>query len=241
MNRVLITGSNRGIGLALVKESLVRGNQVFASCRLPEQAFELKKLEQAHSGQLSILHLDLADEKSYVTARDEVARQAGALDVLINNAGIFLRDASEISGTECPLDRLQSEDLLQTLRINTVAPLLVTRALFPLLRKGEDARVAFISSGMGSIANKAAGGIEYGYSASKAALNMYARVLGNDLQKDGVSVVTLSPGWVATDMGTANAPLKPAQVATGLLNVIQSLRADQSGSFLNWQGEEMPW
>jgi NAD(P)-dependent dehydrogenase (short-subunit alcohol dehydrogenase family) len=94
---------------------------------------------------------------------------------------------------------------------------------------------------MGSIAGKQRGEIEYGYSASKAALNMLARVLAKDVSSRGILVVTLDPGWVATDMGTSAAPLEPVEVADGLWSVIGGLDSAGSGAFLDWQGRPVPW
>lgn len=130
---------------------------------------------------------------------------------------------------------------MQMFRVNTVAPLVVTRALLPLLRKGDCPKVIFMSTGMASISKKDGREIEYGYSASKAALNMAAKVLSHELRPDGVCVAAISPGWVKTDMGTPEAPLEPNEVAEGIWAAVRGLEAGQSGAFLDWRGERIPW
>jgi NAD(P)-dependent dehydrogenase (short-subunit alcohol dehydrogenase family) len=203
MRRVLITGSNRGIGLALVRRYLAAGDFVFATCRAPDRAGQLHALYEAHADTIKILRLDLLDPRTHTEVHDAVSAQSGAVDVLINNAGIYISDP-------------------------TVAP-------------EENHASIQRFDGMGSIAGKQRGEIEYGYSASKAALNMLARVLAKDVSSRGILVVTLDPGWVATDMGTSAAPLEPVEVADGLWSVIGGLDSAGSGAFLDWQGRPVPW
>lgn len=242
MRQVLITGSNRGIGLALTRLVVAGGDYVFATCRSPDTANDLQLLADQYKGQLSVLRLDLTDSGSHSAVRDHVAEQAGALDILINNAGIYVRDRSVApEASHRSIDHLEAETLLGMLRVNTVAPLILTRVLLPLLRKGDRPKAVFLSSGMASIENKDGSELEYSYSASKAALNMLTRVLSHELRPDGINVGAIDPGWVATDMGTAKAPLKPDEAAQGIWTVIKSLDARRSGAFLDWRGSPVPW
>ena len=242
MRRIFITGSNRGIGLALVRRGLADGNVVFAACRSPAKAEALRRLKGTHRDKIKVLRLDLLDPDSHEAARKEVEAQAGAIDVLINNAGIYTSDPTVApERTHHSIRRFDADTSLELIRVNTVAQLSVTRELLPLVEKGDRPRIAFLSSGMGSIARKVRGEVEYSYSASKAALNMFARVLGNELADDGIFVTTLDPGWVSTDMGTSAAPLQPDRVADGLWRVINNLDRSSSGMFLDWRGGVVKW
>jgi NAD(P)-dependent dehydrogenase (short-subunit alcohol dehydrogenase family) len=156
---------------------------------------------------------------------------------LINSAGI-------LSGNEefChPLGELQQDDICRTFLINSVAPLMMVEGALPLLRKGVQPVVANISSDNGSISRKSHGG-KYGYSASKAALNMITRILSVDLSTHGIVVVSLHPGWVKTTMTrNENAPLEPSESIRGMIQVLDSLEMNDTGRFLDWRGGEIPW
>jgi NAD(P)-dependent dehydrogenase (short-subunit alcohol dehydrogenase family) len=154
------------------------------------------------------------------------------LDILYNNAGV---------GSENPpLGRLTEAEILSVFRINAIAPLMVAQALLPLLQRGERPVIANITSRMGSIDDNSSGG-DYAYRASKAALNMINKSLSIDLAGTGVIPVVIHPGWVKTDMGGMSAPLSVAQSVTGILKVVDGLESADSGRFLAWDGEEIPW
>jgi NAD(P)-dependent dehydrogenase (short-subunit alcohol dehydrogenase family) len=232
MRRVLITGANRGIGLELVRQCLGRGDRVFAACRAPQQAAQLKALGGAE--RLTVVAMEVADEQSIRAACEAVRSQTDGLDVLINNAGIYKKGRDGLSTFEVV-------EMLEVFRVNSIGPLVVVREFLDLLRKGNAPKVANVSSEMGSIGRKH-NGSEYGYSASKAALNMISRLLSFDLRRDGIAVVTfLHPGWVKTDMGGRGAPLEPEVSVRGMLAVIDSLTLADSGRFLQWDGQELPW
>jgi NAD(P)-dependent dehydrogenase (short-subunit alcohol dehydrogenase family) len=242
MKKILITGSNRGIGLALTRRYLAAGDFVYATCRAPDTAGSLHDLEVEHPDRIAMLPLDTLDRDSRERLRDEVAERDGAIDVLINNAGVYVNDTD--LGPESIHHTIRGFDpdrSIEFFRTNTVSHLAVTRVLLPLIEKGSEPRIAFLSSGLGSIERKKGGGVEYSYSASKAALNMFARVLASELTPQGILVVTLDPGWVKTDMGTSAAPLEPEPVAEGLYRVIRDLDRSRSGMFVNWRGESVPW
>lgn len=232
MERLLITGANRGIGLALVDEGLRRGHLVIATCRDPGAARELQQLARQHGKRLLVLPLDVTDEASIVAARDQVASQLGGVDVLLNNAGVFPRG-------ERP-DNLEAETLLRTLHVNAVGPMMVVKHFLDLLRESPRPRVINVSSQMGSLTRKLSGRA-YSYSSSKATLNMLSRALAWDLQPEGVIVIALHPGWVVTDMGGDHAAVLPGESARGILDVAERLTPEQTGKFLSWDGREMPW
>lgn len=229
----LVTGANRGLGLELVRQLLADGARVVATCRQPGKATALNTLAAEHPGHLKVLPLDVADARS----RDELVREwpmaagDGALiGLLVNNAGVL--HSGERFGT------LSADTLDDSLRTNVTGPLLLTQALAPLLADG--ARVANLSSQLGSIANTAHFGTP-SYAISKAALNMATVQLAHALRERGIVVVALHPGWVRTDMGGAGASETPEDSVAGLRRVIDGLGEADSGSFLDWTGASLPW
>jgi NAD(P)-dependent dehydrogenase (short-subunit alcohol dehydrogenase family) len=232
MKRVLVTGANRGLGLEFVRQLLARGDRVIAACRHPGRARDLTVQAAAHPGHLHVLPLDVAKPASIV----ELAREAGmvfdALDLLINNAGVLV--AGERFGS------LEAADLETSFRSNAVGPLLLTQALAPMLAAAPGARVANVSSVMGSIARTT----EFrspSYGLSKAALNMATVQLAHALAPQGTTVVALHPGWVRTEMGGPGAQIDPPEAVAGMLGVIDALTAADRGSFRDWRGSSVPW
>lgn len=233
--RILITGANRGIGLEMVRQYLQRSDtQVIATCRSPESADALQSIVDGAGERAHIHRLDVVDAVTIEETKDFVSEQFGALDILINNAGV------NPPGAEQTLANIDVETLSRVFDINTIAPLMIAQYFLPLLRKGQSPRIANISTQMGSITNKRSGGF-YAYGSSKAALNFITRAMANDLQPDNVLTVAIHPGWVKTDMGGPNASLTPEQSAQGVIAVIDNLTVEQSGLFFNWNGEPHPW
>jgi NAD(P)-dependent dehydrogenase (short-subunit alcohol dehydrogenase family) len=238
MQRILITGANRGLGLEFTRQYLERGARVFAGCRRPAQAQQLQTLGAAHPQRLSVVLLDVAAPDSILAAHAAVRSQVDGLDVLINSAGIY-----SSRGSEGPLERLGEltfEEALTVLRVNAVAPLMMAQQYLDLLRAGHDAKIVGISSGYGSVSANT-GGFPYYYSASKAALNMFMRSLTADAKRWGIMTVLLDPGWVSTDMGGPNAPHTPKQSVRGMIRVIDTLTPQHNGRFFTWQGDDQPW
>lgn len=230
MATYLITGTNKGIGFELVRQVLSQGHQVIATARVPETATALQVLATEHDG-LTVMSLDLAKPETFAGF---VAQLRGrAVDVLINNAGVYgPRDAS--------FGRLAVSDWQQVLLVDTIAPVLLTQALMPNLLAGGERRIAFMSSKMGSIADNGSGG-SYIYRTAKTALNQAVKSLAVDLQPDQFIVLSLHPGWVRTDMGGPNGLIDAETSVQGLLSVIQSARPVESGNFINYDGQRIPW
>jgi NAD(P)-dependent dehydrogenase (short-subunit alcohol dehydrogenase family) len=238
MQRILITGANRGLGLEFTRQYLERGARVFASCRRPAQAQQLQTLQAAHPQRLSVVALDVADPISIQAAHAAVRSQIDGLEVLINSAGIY-----SSRGSEEPLERLGKltfEDALTVLRVNAVAPLIVAQQYLDLLRAGHNAKIVSISSGYGSVSSNT-GGFPYYYSTSKAALNMCMRSLAADAKRWGITTVLLDPGWVSTDMGGPNAPTTPEQSVRGMVHRIDTLTSQHNARFFSWQSHELAW
>ncbi|GAB4341022.1 MAG: SDR family oxidoreductase [Phototrophicales bacterium] len=228
MMRIVITGANRGIGLELVRQYAQRDDvTVFAACR--HSSAELTALE---SNRVMIIPLEVTDTASIQQAVAQVQARVSGLDVLINNAGI------NPSGQQ--LTQIEPDTMLTVYHVNTVAPLMLVKAFWTLLKNGQQPKIINISSSMGSLAGRTYGG-NYAYCASKAALNMVSRGLAADLKQDAITVLALDPGWVQTDMGGQGATLTPQQSAAGILNVIDHLTLQDSGAFLRWDGSQHAW
>ena len=219
MSTYLVTGANRGIGLEYCRQLAARGDDVIATCR--NSSDELAKLGvRIESG---------IDVTSDASVQDLAARLAGQrLDVLINNAGILTVES---------WDHLDLDAIMRQFEVNAVAPLRVTRALVGLMPAG--ARIAIMTSLMGSLADNTSGGY-YGYRMSKAALSMAGVSLAHDLKPKGIAVAILHPWMVATDM-TGHQGISPEQSVQGLLARIDGLTLENSGTFWNYDGKILPW
>lgn len=233
MQHILITGSNRGLGLELVHQLAQRGDHIIATCRRPTEAHQLQQLAAAHPSQITILPLDTANPDSIAQAGEAIRKKNDRLDLLINNAGI------NPPGVQA-LDQVTPELLLETLTTNAIGPLMIVKECLPLLRAGKQPRVMNVSTQIGSFWYKKFGGT-YAYSSSKAALNMITRSMAADLKRHGIITITLHPGWVQTDMGGRGAPLSPEESARSLVALADSLKMSDNGKFFKWTGEIHPW
>jgi NAD(P)-dependent dehydrogenase (short-subunit alcohol dehydrogenase family) len=221
----VITGANRGIGLALTRLYLARGARVFAVCRQVSPALQSLPVN-------IISGIDVSDDASLTVLQE--ALTGVSIDLLINNAGI-LRNES--------LGRLDRQQIRQQFEVNALAPLLVTDALLDNLAADNltsPTRVALITSRMGSLADNSSGG-RYGYRMSKAALNMAGVSLSHDLRPRGIAVAILHPGLVATDMIGGHGDITPADAADRLARRIDALTLANSGTFWHANGEVLPW
>lgn len=219
---IVITGANRGIGLQLARKFAARLDRVYAVVR--ESNPELEGVDG----------VDVISGVDVTRAADveQLADRLGSLDidVLVNNAGILHFDG---------LDNLDFDSLQRQFEVNTLGPLRVTEALLPRVAK-PGGKIAIISSRMGSVGDNDSGGM-YGYRMSKAAVNMAGKSLALDLRGDGVSVIVLHPGYVATDMTNHRGTVRPADSARGLIERIDELSLASTGKFIHMSGEELPW
>lgn len=217
---LVITGANRGVGLALSELYHQAGWRVIGVCRESSDAL------QAVAARV-IDGIDVTQEES-VTALAK-ALEGESLDLLINNAGL-LQDES--------LGSIDFDSIRTQMEVNAYAPLRVTEALVPLMQKGS--KVANITSRMGSIADNDSGG-RYGYRASKAALNAFGKSLAMDLKPQGIAVAQLHPGYVKTRMVNFGGMISAEEAATGIIARIEALTLDNTGSFWHSNGETLPW
>ncbi len=231
LNTVLVTGSNRGIGLEFVRQYLAAGWRVFATCRSPERALDLAKLAADNPDALSLHPLDVT-ETSQVNGLKAVMHGM-ALDVLINNAGVLGPKEQGFGHTDV-------DAWAYTFKVNAVAPLKLIEALRDNLAAGRLRIAANLSSRMGSIADNDSGGY-YIYRSSKAALNAALKSASLDLAGAGIRVVALHPGWVRTAMGGAGAETDPADSVRMMRRLIEGLGPHDSGRFLDLDGSAIPW
>lgn len=226
MTTILITGANRGIGLELARAALQKGWKVLGSARTADQAND--SAAKLGDGFIPIT-FDVTDHQ---TVRNVAAQVNDAIDILINNAGVIGPDR------QSTLD-MDFEGFAQTLAINTLAPLAVSQAFLPHLRKAGLGRILTVSSQMSWMGYQDSDRIAY--RASKAAVNKVMQGLATDLTPDGIPVALIDPGWVRTDMGGAYADNSPRDVANGILAIADGLTAADSGKFFKWTGEERPF
>lgn len=219
-NNVVITGANRGIGLAMCMHFKAQGDKVFALCRQSSTAL-------AELGVNVIEGIDVATDAGI--ANMVTALSAIDIDVLVCNAGI-LRDES--------LSQLNLDTIREQFEINALAPLRIVASLQAQLNEG--AKVALITSRMGSISDNNSGG-RYGYRMSKAALNAAAMSLSHDLANNKVAVGIYHPGYVKTEMVNYGGDISASDSAKQLVALINQLTLAQSGVFKHSNGSVLPW
>jgi NAD(P)-dependent dehydrogenase (short-subunit alcohol dehydrogenase family) len=228
--QALVSGANRGLGLEMTRQLLARGDRVVAACRQPGKAIALTRLAGEHPGRLHVLPLDVADPRTIA----ELSREVGALDLdielLVNNAGVLVEHER--------FGAIEPKSLRDSFTVNAEGAFLLTQALNPHLADG--AKVVNLSSTLGSIAGTTSL-YSPSYAMSKAALNMATRLLSIALAERGIVVVSMSPGWVRTDMGGAGATLTPEASIASMLRVIDHLGRSDNGRFLSQNGETIPW
>lgn len=252
--RILITGTNRGIGLELTRQYAAEGHEVVATCRDVAAATALCELA-GREPRVEVRRLDVTDESSIEDLADGLESERGHIDVLINNAAFYGRSSGR-------LDAVDAADWTAMFKVNTVAPLLVSRALLPALRRGTSPKVVSVSSVKASMGRNTLGA-SYQYRATKAGLNATMRSLAVDLRGEGVGVYVLSPGWVdqGEDFGAPvdfGARLRQARVMRRefgegcarqgltesvhrLRSVIEALGPEQSGGFFDHAGAPLEW
>jgi NAD(P)-dependent dehydrogenase (short-subunit alcohol dehydrogenase family) len=226
--KILITGTSRGLGLELARRYAERGDQVFAATRTGALADGLRATP---------IVLDVSSTLSIEAAVAAVGAQTDALDLLINNAGVY-SGAGERKAEK--LGELKVTDAHKVLVVNTVGPILVAQAFREMLLRGSNPKLVSITSGLGSMARNT-GGVPYHYGASKAALNHYMRTFAADPLTRGITTLLLHPGWARTDMGGPNATLSAEESVAGMMRVIEGAGAELHGQFVDYAGVTVPW
>ncbi|MCP4878040.1 MAG: SDR family oxidoreductase [Gammaproteobacteria bacterium] len=227
---ILITGANRGIGLELTEQFAQDGWQVLACCRNPGGATQLQALAERDPS-TEIHALDVTNYTQMTSLADQLGNRP--IDILLSNAGIY---GSKGVG----FGEVDAEEWRQVLEVNTIAPLMLVQAFVEQVASSQQKLVAVISSKVGSIADNSSGG-SYVYRSSKTAVNQVVKSLSIDLASRDIGVISLHPGWVKTDMGGANAEISTDDSVSGLKNILQSAGLAQSGQFIEFNGNSIPW
>lgn len=222
MPTILITGANRGLGLEFARQYAAAGWRVLATVRDPLSG------RAASEAGAEVYVADVVDIATLRRLKDTL--KGVSLDILLNNAGL--------NGQNQEFGAVDAEEFLRVMRVNALAPLQVAEVFADQVPAG--GIIAAVSSTMGSMAQTTSGGF-YAYRASKAALNMVVKSLSLDLRDRGISVVALSPGWVRTDMGGANAPLEPLEAVAGMRATLEKVQLNDSGKFFHFDGSEVAW
>ena len=229
MSTVLITGSNRGIGLEFAKQYAAADWQVLACCRHPDQATALRELVQKYP-QVKILALDVTSQEQINDLAKTLAEVP--IDVLINSAGILVDGDMNINN-------VQTEHLQRLFLTNSIAPMQMIKALLKNVMNSKAKKIIYLSSSMGSIEENTSGGY-YAYRASKSAGNSLMKNLSLELKPQGIKVLMLHPGWVKTDMGGSNAEIEVVESVTGMRNVIEQL-GEKTGVYYDYSGRMLAW
>ncbi|KAK9831211.1 hypothetical protein WJX74_007669 [Apatococcus lobatus] len=250
----VISGANRGLGFELTKRVLEASDStvVVAGCRDPSAADDLKKLSSSNGSRVFIVQLDVSSPDSVQAAAQQISQDVGQVDVLINNAGTV--DPCE------PAMVLDISKYSQVMRVNAIGPMDLTQQLMPLIRKGKGQTIVNISSIIGShgvleqtltsdgkASESPFNSWQMAYRCSKSALNMQTQVLAAELKTHGYKVISIHPGMPESDMGQETSsqtglPTNTLQEsATGLLKVIHGLKPADTGKFLDWNGNAVPW
>ena len=230
MTSVLITGANRGLGFGFVKSFLAKNINVICTTRNISGSKELLECKKNHPNNLEILELDLLEENSENILSDLLSDKP--IDIFINNAGVG--NSNQRFGV------VSSKPWLDVLKVNLIAPLTLTQSIIENIKKGSEKKIYFLSSQLGSIGDNTSGGM-YIYRSSKTALNQVVKSLSVDLKPMGITVISLHPGWVKTDMGGPNAPVQIDESIKGMMQVIDKTDIRDTGRFLNYDGKELPW
>ena len=217
---IVITGANRGIGLAMAGIWKARGDRVIATCREPSAVLHELGVEMIDG-------IDVSREDGVINLQSGLGDTS--VDVLFNNAGIMLSET---------VDHMSYDQIREQFEVNTLGPLRVTLGLLDNLHAGS--KVGLMTSRMGSIADNTSGG-KYGYRISKAGLNAAGKSLAHDLKPRGISVALLHPGWVQTDMTGHSGNLTTEQAAENLIERMDALNLDNTGTFWHSDGTELPW
>lgn len=241
----LITGANRGIGFETARQLAQQGIKVLIGARSEEKGREAETALKDEGLDVEYINLDVDDARSHAAAAKAIDEKYGRLDILINNAGIFLSDEFDADGAMVPASKTSSQTFRKTFDTNFFNTIDVTQALLPLVRKSDAGRIVFLSSGLGSLGLHSDPKSEIynykvpAYNISKTALNGYVVHLAHELRDTNIKVNTAHPGSVVTDMN-ANGQI-PVEEGAKTSVELATLPADGfSGKFIHL-GQELPW
>ena len=232
MKTTLITGANRGIGLEFSRQLAEDGWCVLACSRDLEKSDALNKLAAEYPEQITLYALDVTDHGQIEKLSQTLANKP--IDLLINNAGVF-PDINDRSFGQTDYDSWAHAFL-----VNTMAPLKMAEEFIDQVTQSSRKTIVTITSKMGSVADNGRGG-SYIYRSSKSAVNMVIKSIAIDLKSNDIISVLLHPGWVRTDMGGPSGLISVEQSVSGMLSVIREVTSTDSGKFIAYDGQIIPW
>ena len=230
MATILVTGANRGLGIEFVEQYLNEGNEVIATYRNENSSMDLIEMGNERSN-LKLHQLDVSSNKSLNSFAENLGDSP--IDIFINNAGVYGPRNSSFGNVD-------EENWIPAIKVNAIAPLLLTQLIIKNIRAGTDKKLIYITSKMGSIDDNKGGGA-YVYRSSKTALNVVVKSLSIDLKNENIAVALIHPGWVKTDMGGPNALIDKDTSVRGMTEVISNLDISSTGNFYNYDGSIIPW
>lgn len=235
MERIFVTGANRGIGYGIVQHYLEHkaDNHVFATCRNPESADDLNVLASKYPDRVTIIQLDLAKQSDIESAYHIISEKVEGLDVLINNAAMRFPDEQELFGA------VKMDEFVHAMQINAVSPFMIVQTFFELLKAGDNPRIVNVTTGS---LEPVEYNLPYNYCISKAALNMISRYFAVNFREHGIISIGLYPGWVQTEMGYSGGGqplLTIEQSAGGIVDVVSDLTLDDTEHFIAYTGRKL--
>ncbi len=231
----LVTGANRGLGLEFTRQYLDAGWRVLAACRQPETSEAFVELG---GEMLTPVAIDVTDHDTIAAAAQQLAGQA--IDVLINNAGVFGPNSGQHNDWRQNFGHMDYDVWADVLRINTMGPFRMAEAFVENIASSEQKKLVTISSSLGSIGDPEKGQ-HFAYRTSKAAINMAMATLADELAPQDIVVGLLDPGWCRTDMGGGGADFDPADSVARMRALIEGMTIGDTGRFLRHDGYEHPW
>jgi NAD(P)-dependent dehydrogenase (short-subunit alcohol dehydrogenase family) len=230
MSSILITGSSRGLGLEWARQCAEEGWRVFATCRHPAEASALTKLAGQHAT-ISVHRLDITVPEDLRALFWELEEEP--IDILLNNAGIYIEKNSAEFGALC------YHDWARTFEVNSMGAMRVSEYFVENIARSQKRLIIAVSSHMGSIADIESPG-NYYYRSSKAALNAAMQGLAAVLKPRGISVLILHPGGVKTRMGPRGG-ITPEESVKGMRRIVERFTPGETGRFVKYDGTPMPW
>ncbi len=222
----VVTGGNRGMGLATCQELAEKGFHVLLASRDLASGKSAANTLSDQGLSVEAVKLEITSPSDIEALADYLRAIHGRVDVLVNNAGIFIDGDLDNPTSICDTD---VEVIRKTLEVNTIAPMMLIRALLPLMREADYGRIVNVSSGMGQLSDM--GGRHPGYRISKTALNAVTAIFAAELEGGGIAINAVCPGWVRTDMGGSSADRSPEQGIDTAIWLATLADASRSGGF----------
>lgn len=234
MSTLVVTGSNRGIGLEFVRQYAAAGNTVHATCRDPEAARDLQEVADAAGGRVTIHQLEMGDFE----AIDRFGAKLSGIpvDVLVNNAAMWI-----------PLERqtirkMDYDAWEETFRVNTMGPLRLVQALIESIKASEEKKIVNLSAHAASIGDTVHPTLAVAYRSSKSALNRIMTLVALKYADDGVITTLQNPGWVQTELGQGDiADFTTEESVANMIKINSNLTPEDNGRFIDWDGATIPW